>query len=415
MFRTLLAASILVCLFSNKAFADIKLTRFISADPSFKGQACFGQVVSHEQGIPRDVNNLGSLDSKYCQPLDEPVSPALIYQALQLDLSNADLVNESISESDQAVRVLPPIQFTDQQLVDGERLIIGVGFNYVEHLEETGDYSGDAPLLLFSKPVKPTGPYAPVIAGPSSEVLLDYEVELAMVLLTDIDLKQPLSPQQLYPNVAFALANDLSDRVPIITSPKFGYTQGKSDPGYLPLGPWLRLGREGFADDNGDWQIDASISLGVNKSATGEFILEQDASLLQMRFDPYQIIQIMAERYQTGERVCMRDNVGKPHQVIPNDGVIPAGSILLTGTAGGTAIQAPSIWKKIGLFFEGGFSIDNARKVFLQEQFVGRDKLGYLQHQDVVSANIQGLGQQQFEVQMDNSRMSDQRPSPGCN
>ncbi|MBW8190351.1 fumarylacetoacetate hydrolase family protein [Neiella marina] len=402
--------------FITDAVAAVKLARFISHDAPFEQQACLGYVTQHSQGIPREIANLGSIDGKFCQPLGVSVAPELINEALQRGDDLPSLSREIISESEQAERILPPIQYSKEQLVNGERLIIGVGFNYVEHLEETGDYSGTSPLLLFSKPVFPTGPYTPVKVGSSDQLLLDYEVELAMITLTDIDLSNPPTPNELYPNVAFALANDLSDRVPIITNPEFGYTQGKSEPGYLPLGPWLRLGREGFADEQGNWQIDSSISLGVTKAESGEFILEQDASLTQMRFDPYQIIQIMAKRHDAQDNICMRDADGQPHWVLPQNGIIPAGSILLTGTAGGTAIQAPSLWKKIGLFFKAGFSIDNARNVFLNEQIVDRNRLGYLQHQDMVSANIQGLGQQVFEVQVlaQDNIQNRTLPSPIC-
>ncbi|GGA77416.1 2-hydroxyhepta-2,4-diene-1,7-dioate isomerase [Neiella marina] len=412
MYRKLtLSLSLMMCV-SFQAHAAIKLVRFVSHDPAFYGQACFGAVVKHKQGIPSEIANLGTQDASFCNAIGEPVDPHLVKQALLAPDNVAQSQIEVISSSETPSRILAPIAFSQQQLDQKQRLVIGVGFNYTEHLQETGDYSGDNALLLFPKPILPTGPYQQVTAGAANDMLLDYEVELAMVLLEDIDLTVPPRPQQLYPNVAFVLANDLSDRVPIILNPDSGYTQGKSDPGYLPLGPWLRLGREGFADAEGKWQIDANISLGVTKAKTGEFILEQDASLMQMRFDPYQIIQVMATRYQQGKNQCMRDRQGNPHWVLPENGIIPAGSILLTGTAGGTAIQSPSIWQKIGLFFEGGFSIDNARKAFLEDQFVARERLGYLQNGDLVSANIQGLGQQLFAVELDQQSTVTQAPLP---
>ncbi|MBD1389637.1 fumarylacetoacetate hydrolase family protein [Neiella sp. HB171785] len=405
-------AALVLAVVSFESVAAIKLARFVSEQEPFAGQACFGAVVEMHQGIPVAIANLGNRDPRFCQPQSVTVEPQLIADALLTDPQFDDLIVEPILADARSSRILPPIAYSQQQLDERQRLVIGVGFNYREHLEETGDYSGSGPLLLFAKPVLPTGPYQSVRTGAATDVLLDYEVELAMVLLEDIDLNAPPRPQQLYPSVAFALANDLSDRVPIILNPDSGYTQGKSDPGFMPLGPWLRLGREGFADEQGNWQIDANISLGVTKAKSGEYILEQDASLMQMRFDPYQIIQVMATRYQEGKNQCMRDRHGNAHWVLPTDGIVPAGSILLTGTAGGTAIQAPSIWQKIGLFFEGGFSIDNARKEFLEDQFVGRERLGYLQDGDFVSANIQGLGQQAFAIELDSNQPVTQGPLP---
>ena len=60
--------------------------------------------------------------------------------------------------------VLPPVAISAAELDSLQRVVIGAGINYAEHRDEVGvDTAGD--LLVFPKPVVPTGPYAPVRAG----------------------------------------------------------------------------------------------------------------------------------------------------------------------------------------------------------------------------------------------------------
>ena len=79
--------------------------------------------------------------------------------------------------------------------------------------------------------------------------LLDYEIELGFVTLADIDLADVPSAVELESVIAYFNANDVSDREPIILRNRLiggstGFVEAKSQPGFLPIGPWMVHGED---------------------------------------------------------------------------------------------------------------------------------------------------------------------------
>ena len=400
-----------------------RVMRYLSGLEDVTGQACFGLVLADREGIPYQVYNLGGRNASLCTDTAETTDPRLLGQAFK----TAEAVSaqgkflaaftEIIPQDRLATVVLPPVGISLQQLQSGQRFIVGIGLNYREHREETGaeDHVGLSPdeVLVFPKVVAPTGAYTAVQAGakvgasPARPVrLLDYEVELGMVLLDDLDLNAPpVSYAEFINRVAFFTANDVSDRGPIILDSGFGYTRGKSHPTYLPAGPWMIHGRhlQPGAPDEGQHVLE--LGLVVREPARGEQVTRirqlQSSSTDRMILGPWHIVGLLAARHQQELRTCMRDASGTPRYTHTPAGIIPAGSVILTGAPGGTAIRQPGLLEKLDLFLRGGFSLAGARHRMITDSESHIQDSRYLEPGDQVDTSITLLGQQHWTVVLD--------------
>jgi len=400
-----------------------RVMRYLSGLEEFSGQACFGLVLAEQAGIPDKVYNLGGRNAALCTDTPEVTDPRLLGQAFKaaetVSAQGKDLTafTEVLPQDRLATVVLPPVGISLQQLESGQRFIVGIGLNYREHREETGadDHVELSPdeVLVFPKVVAPTGAYGEVQAGakvgtfPARPVrLLDYEAELGIVLLQDLDLNAPpVSYAEFINRVAFFTANDVSDRGPIIRDSEFGYTRGKSHPTYLPTGPWMVHGQHLQPQAPGEGSDNLEIGLVVQEPARGKQAARtrqlQSSSTDRMILGPWRIIRLLATRYQQGLRTCMRDASGAPRYTHTPTGIIPAGSVILTGTPGGTAIQAPGLLEKIDLFLRGGFSVAGARQLMIMDSEDHLQDSRYLEPGDQVETTITRLGQQRWTVTAD--------------
>ena len=397
-----------------------RVMRYLSGLEDVAGQTCFGLVLTEQEGIPRKVYNLGGRNAALCTDTAEASDPLLIVQAFKAaETVSAQgkflaALTEVLPQDRLATVVQSPVDISLQQLESGQRFIVGIGLNYREHREETGaDNNVGLPpdeVLVFPKVVAPTGAYTAVQAGakvgtlPARPVrLLDYEAELGMVLLQDLDLNvPPVSYTEFINRVAFFTANDVSDRGPIIRDSGFGYTRGKSHPTYLPTGPWMVHGQHLQPQAPGEGSDNLEIGLVVREPARGKQAARtrqlQSSSTDRMILGPWRIIRLLATRYQQGLRTCMRDASGTPRYTQTPAGIIPAGSVILTGTPGGTAIQAPGLLEKIDLFLRGGFSINGARQLMITDSESRLKDSRYLEPGDMVETTITLLGQQRWTV-----------------
>ena len=400
-----------------------RVMRYLSTLDEFAGQSCFGLVLAERDGVPYRVYNLGGEDSSLCVQGREATAAQQLQQAFETAATvsarhehNAAFT-ESLTQDLLATVVLSPVDISLQQLDAGQRYIVGIGLNYREHREETGarQHVGLAPdeVLVFPKVVAPTGAYAGVQAGASIGALpvrpvrlLDYEVELGMVLLDDLDLNTlPDSYTEFINGVAFFTANDVSDREPIILDSEYGYTRGKSHPGYLPAGPWMIHGRYLQPAAPGEGNQPLELGLIVQEPARGEHVARirqlQSASTSNMIMGPWRIVQLLAARHRQGIRTCMRDADGVARYTHSPAGIMPAGSIILSGTPGGTAIQAPDALEKLSLFVRGGFSIAGARQRMIKDAESHIEDSRYLEPGDHVETSISLLGRQRWSVLLD--------------
>jgi 2-keto-4-pentenoate hydratase/2-oxohepta-3-ene-1,7-dioic acid hydratase in catechol pathway len=385
------------------------VVRYVSALDGLEGQPCFGLLVESRDGVPVRVLNLNAIEPSLGEgfvefsraggfALAEKVHPRAASDEY------APFI-EQFSQDDLASTVLSPVDSSHAQLQRAERIVVGVGFNYAAHREEAD--GEDIDRLAFAKMVVPSGAYAALALGapssqtPGASVLGDYEVELGFVVMDDIDLSAPPTDRsKLLERVAFFNANDVTDRWPIIVEGDAGFTRGKSRPGYLPLGPWMIHGRHLDPATIAGGSTSLRLSLSVDETASGEQISgRQDSNSARMIRGPLQILGMLREIAAASRRLDW-DGVERGI-ALERDGrlILPAGSIVLTGTPVGTAIEAPTLWDRARMIVRANFSVAQARKLFALHCARNRGPMGYLAPGDVVEASIQYLGTQRWRVE----------------
>ncbi|MFE6522478.1 fumarylacetoacetate hydrolase family protein [Streptomyces sp. NPDC057794] len=178
--------------------------------------------------------------------------------------------------------------------------------NYRSHARDSG-FTGDIPPAFFRKASgSVSGPHDSIVR-PSHVQLLDYEIELGLVMGAPLPIGTVVDERDLPSYVAgVVITNDVSARDVQLTKTQF--YESKSYPTFTPTGPYLALLEPAdFAH-----LLDLRLRLSVN----GE--LRQDRTLADMIVRPAQALTLLA-RFQT----------------------LDPGDLLLTGTPGGTALKAP--------------------------------------------------------------------------
>jgi 2-keto-4-pentenoate hydratase/2-oxohepta-3-ene-1,7-dioic acid hydratase in catechol pathway len=352
------------------------------------GRPAYGRVVAETDGVPTAIAPLG----------EAALDLASVFELAARQPAGREGPTWEIPAGDRASRICAPVRLTQEEIDAEQRVVVAAGLNYAAHAEEAG--GGD--VFLFPKPVAPTSPYGDV-PMPAGVTLLDYEVELGFVLLTDIDLRRLPSRDELLSTTAFFVANEVSDREPIIrqaslTGQSTGFVEGKGQPGFLPVGPWMVRGRELFAALAACGADGLGLRLSVDEG--DGFGPRQDARTDRMILDPLELLARLAQ--EVGEvgivspMSVLRD--GRPRQyplAIDAAGPrLPAGSLILTGTPEGVALQAPS---PLAVTARGLLRLRGPFEQFRREELAraaSGEPGGYLAPGDRVRASIDGLGTQ---------------------
>jgi 2-keto-4-pentenoate hydratase/2-oxohepta-3-ene-1,7-dioic acid hydratase in catechol pathway len=179
--------------------------------------------------------------------------------------------------------------------------------NYRSHAKESGfDPSTLAPTFFRKASGSVVGPTSDIVK-PGHVRLLDYEVELGLVIGAPLPVGTVVTDRNLADYVAgLVITNDVSARDVQLTKGQF--YESKSYPTFTPVGPRLTLlDPEEFAR-----LLDLRLSLSVDG------VLRQDRTVADMVHLPAASLTALA-RFQRLE----------------------PGDLVLTGTPGGTALQAP--------------------------------------------------------------------------
>jgi len=352
------------------------------------------RVIEARNGTPAVVVPIAAIDAPLRQVFDAASRP--------IDL---DAPVWQIAEHERRDRVCAPVTVSQESLDEERQVIVAAGLNYAAHADEAG--GGD--VFLFPKPVEPSAPYG-FVAPPDGVVLLDYEVELAYVLLEPIDLTNPPDRETFLANTAFFVANDITDREALIerigfSPPGTGFVEGKGQPNFLPAGPWMVRGRELFAALEGCGAQGLGIGLSVDEG--DGLVARQRATTEVMIVKPLALLtQIAAQIEDQGLRTTMpfeQDGETRyfPFAVQESEGApptLPAGSVVVTGTPEGVAMQAPSI---PAVTLRGLLRLRGPLEQFRLEQLArarSAEPGGYLAAGDRVRAWVDGLGAQEFEI-----------------
>jgi 2-keto-4-pentenoate hydratase/2-oxohepta-3-ene-1,7-dioic acid hydratase in catechol pathway len=378
---------------------DPSVLRFVSALDNHLDRPCFGLVVEAADGIPREVLNLTAMRPELGSTLSEFLAHdgfAFADEAfVDLDGRPAALI-ERIDESELAERILPPVDVSQADLDREDRLIVGVGANYYAHQKEIAISENDC--FAFAKPIEPRGAYGPLVPSgrghPDAGKLLDYEVEIGFVLLEEIDLHALPPSEELLHKMALFVANDVSDRLPQILFGSEGCTRAKTHPGYLSIGPWMVHGSHLDLEGAG---IEMHLRVFEDTPHPGG-TARQNASSLDLIRGPSALLAWLAEVHH---EMVQQDNQGVARAVARvRDGrvTLPAGTIVLTGTPHGVAIEAPGTWDRLRALARGNLSMSGARLRFARHCIEHREEMGYLSAGDTVESWVEHLGHQRWQV-----------------
>jgi len=221
--------------------------------------------------------------------------------------------------------------------------------NFASHVTDAGMNPDTIPLTFFRKASGSiSGPHAEVVR-PAHVRLMDYEVEIGLVIGRPVPVGTEITEDNLADYVAgLVVTNDVSARD--VQLPQTQFYEAKSYPGFTPVGPALVL----LDADELKRFPDLRLRLWVNGQ------LRQNACVGgDMIYPPVQALRALA-RFQH----------------------LDPGDLLLTGTPVGTALSAPA--KPIALLSS---LLPPARKwkIFLGRQ---RNNPKYLQDGDVIEAAV---------------------------
>ncbi|MDX6740150.1 fumarylacetoacetate hydrolase family protein [Actinocorallia sp. A-T 12471] len=261
----------------------------------------------------------------------------------------------------------PPTQLDGQELlspVTAPCRVVAQMVNYRSHARDSGFDPDKVPPTFFRKTSGSiTGPRATILR-PEGVRLLDYEVEIGLVIGAPLPIGTVVTDANLAEYVAgLVIADDVSARD--LQLPKTQFYESKSYPTFTPLGPRLVL--TGPAD-LARWR-ELRLTLEVNGRP------RQNMTAADMLTGPARALTLLA-RFQT----------------------LDPGDVLLTGTPGGTALRSPgALAEKVGALLPAHLKW----KTFFRRQEANP---AYLRDGDVVTARVRtddgllDLGEQRTPV-----------------
>lgn len=180
--------------------------------------------------------------------------------------------------------------------------------NYASHVRDSGMDPDTVPLTFFRKSsASITGPHGDIIK-PAHVRLLDYEVEIGLVIGREIPAGTVVSADRLADYIAgLVVTNDVSARD--VQLPQTQFYEAKSYPSFTPTGPALVL----LDGDELARFGELRLRLRVNGEVRQDMLVDGD-----MLYRPGQALQSLA-RFQD----------------------LAVGDLILTGTPVGTALSAP--------------------------------------------------------------------------
>lgn len=266
--------------------------------------------------------------------------------------------------------------------------VYALGMTYADHVRETGEQPG-APAV-FIKRCQPLPSEQTHITPPSATaldaairaldpaladwllsrlgalpVLLDYEVEVGIVLFEDVHLGQ-LDDVAFAPLMGYVLANDLTARSVQIAGEgaanKLDYwAAAKSFAHALPLGSPVWCPQTPDLQAMPDWTLQTRVN--------GE--LRQSASTTQLMYSPRELLRWAA--------TCAPE------------GLLRAHNLVLTGTPAGVALSVP-MWKR-----RLAALLPRRQRIALGIDS-NRANPKFLQPGDVLEFSAQGLGQRRLVI-----------------
>lgn len=249
--------------------------------------------------------------------------------------------------------------------------IVCQGANYGAHREEAGLTADRPPFnLIFTKaPSTISGPFDDIIR-PNHVKLLDYEIEIGLIIRKKIEQAVNVTKDNLHEYIAgFVITNDVSARDVQLTEGQ--WFKGKSYRTFCPVGPILYL----IDEDEAGYIHNLELTLTVN----GE--VRQNAHTEQLLYKPEETLTSLSE---------MMD--------------FYPGDLLLTGTPGGVALKLSP--EELDLQLNAFAKHDEKMEKLVASQQINKD---YLKDGDIVTAEVKSpdgkihLGKQENKVVASNN------------
>ena len=258
--------------------------------------------------------------------------------------------------------------------VDLRAVHAAVATNYPEHADEAKVKSGP---FMFAKVAQPTASRAAI---PASKGLLDYEVELCFVTLTPL-------PATAGSKGGLILCNDVTDRAALLrgvdtnnTASGKGFTDGKSDVGFLPVGDLFVVPRD----------IKAFVEpLELRLAVNGEE--RQHTRVTKWIWDLDRLLVETAKR----AGVVWKWREGSASLPVSRAGILPDRTLVLAGTPAGTIFQGPGPAAFVRGTFDWVTKFGSSGPIAaIIERTITDDRAsgGYLQPGDVVTIRAEQLG-----------------------
>ena len=221
--------------------------------------------------------------------------------------------------------------------------------NFASHVKDAGMDPASVPLTFFRKAsASINGPFDDIVKPPHVK-LLDYEVEIGLVIGRAIPVGTSISDADLAEFIAgLVVTNDVSARD--IQLPQTQFYEAKSYPTFTPVGPELVLLTSDELKRFGDLRLRLSVSGQERQNA----LVDGD-----MLYRPLEALQSLTQFQE-----------------------LAPGDLILTGTPAGTALSAPP--KPVQVI--GNLLPPTLKwKMFFNRQAGNRK---YLQDGDIVEASV---------------------------
>lgn len=221
--------------------------------------------------------------------------------------------------------------------------------NFESHVKDAGMNPSSIPLTFFRKAsASINGPFDDIVKPPHVK-LLDYEVEIGLVIGRTIPVGTSISEANLGDFIAgLVVTNDVSARD--VQLPQTQFYEAKSYPTFTPVGPVLVL----LSADELKRFGDLRLRLSVNGDERQNALVDPD-----MLYRPLQALQSLTQFQE-----------------------LAPGDLVLTGTPAGTALSAPP--KPLQIL--GNLLPPSLKwKVFFSRQ---ADNTNYLHDGDIVEASV---------------------------
>lgn len=241
---------------------------------------------------------------------------------------------------------------------------ICTALNYSSHIRELSQSIPKTPTFFSKYPGALTNPYSALFL-PNKEILLDNEVELALIVGDHIPWRAKPTAQKVEESIfGYVLVNDVTSRRLLIDD-EGKLWRSKNLPKSTPVGPWI-------IPTNTMKILTDFIEPGTPKlnlrSSISRCGVAQSGSTNEMLFSVTDIFNKILEATS-----------------------LEPGDLIFTGTPGGTGLRISRIERIVG-----GITNYRLKNIFLKNQ---ERSPRYLQHGDAVTIEGEWLGIQQYPIE----------------